>query len=672
MKTIVSVILLLLCGVAHAQQHEQCGTDALHKSNIATNTGYARRTGEFNGNNILQRRLHNPDAIFRIPVVVHVMHKGEPIGTDTNLNNETVKNAIKNVNERFRKVAGSVGDGNGVDTMIEFALVVRAPDGKCTDGINRIDMSAYQNYMDNGVYYNSVGMPPLTMKDLSIWSQEAYYNIWVVSEFDGGTTSLTGYAGYPGMANYDGAVILASEFTDPESKTLTHQLAHSLALYHTFEGDAQGDACPGANGCGEGLGDCCNDTPPHKRSIADCFSVAGPNPCNNNSTDDSFTRNYMGYNNTSCANMFTEDQKGRMRTAFTYYRANYLPENGNLSLVPPTEPIVDFIIVSGPLACAAGEEIKLVDKTTCVPNTFLQDSNWQDISFEWLVTNDTTTYTFTTQNPVFTIDTPGIYTVKLSITTTFGTSSITKNNIIIVTGGAITACIPTSNYIIYGMIENVSFNTINKSTTQTGPYFNFTCTDNTLLHAGSSYDLSIIMNANHGNFNGSYEAFIDYNNNGVFESNELVMEGTSLHHEAVLHTQAVIIPENAVQDTMLTMRVVGAINGITNEQRNCTAAYNFGDIEDYGIYITSPLGTKNPSAIQNITLYPNPAGNVVTLTSAINVDSISLCNMLGQVVLYKEPHATQSTVDVSGLSAGAYIVQATAGGKTSSLKLIKN
>lgn len=671
MKKFVPILLLLFCVAAQAQQHEQCGTDEIHRNLLATNPVYARRVHEFDTYSA-QQRMRDANQVYRIPVVVHIMHKGEATGTGTNLSDGAVKAAIKNLNEKYRKVPGSTGDGNGVDTGIEFALAVRGPDGKCTTGINRIDMSQYPSYMGNGVYYNTAGMPAAQLKALSMWDQDSYYNIWLVSGFDGGNSPILGYASYPNVSENDGAIIKASEFTDPLAKTNAHEIGHALYLYHTFEGDGNGDNCPQANGCGSGLGDCCEDTPPHKRSLANCFAVTGPNPCNNNSTDDSFVKNYMSSAGAVCANIFTANQRERMRAAVTFSRAGLLQENGNLSLVPPTAPAADFEILSGQVICAAGELVKLVDKTSCIPNTFLQDSSWPDVSFLWIITNGTDVYNYTDQNPVFTLSNPGTYTVKLNVTTGFGTTTITKSNAFVVTGPAIAGCTPTSNYIIFGMIENVTFNTINKSTTQTGPYSNFTCTENTMLQAGSSYTLSITMNANHGNFNGTYEAFIDYNNNGIFENDELVTSGGSVHSEAVVHTEIVTIPHNAVQNTMLTMRVAGAINGITNEQRNCAAAYNFGDIEDYGIYISSTLNTEMPVATGVITLSPNPATTAFTLTANNSINNVKLYNMLGQMVLQKELNATQSTIDISGLSAGAYMVNATAQGKTLALKLIKN
>ncbi|MXN91398.1 T9SS type A sorting domain-containing protein [Flavobacterium sp. Sd200] len=669
MKKLVSIFVFLFSVAAFAQ-HLHCGTDDLHRTRLATDRDYAQRVHDFDTYS-LQQRMQSGSEIYRIPVVVHIMHKGEALGTGTNLSDDAVRAAIKNLNERFRKVPGTPGDGSGVDTGIEFVLAVRTPDDKCTNGINRIDMTGYLSYMESGVFYNNAGLAAYRLKDISKWDQNNYYNIWIVSEFDGGDASISGYASYPGSTS-DGAVIKASEFIDPLAKTNVHQMAHALYLYHTYEGDSDGETCPLPDGCGSGLGDCCADTPPHKRTLGDCFGVTPPNTCDNSSTDDSFVKNYMGFNSGECANSFTQNQKDRMRMAIAFFRSSFLPINGNLSLVSPLAPVADFEIASGAVVCAAGELVSLIDKTSCIPNTFLADSSCPDVSFAWRITNGTDVYDFTSQNPVCTISTPGIYSVRLTVTSRFGVTSVTKRDAFVVAEPVVAACTPRSDYIIYGMIENVTLNTINRSTNRTGPYTNFSCTDNTLLYAGGTYNLSVTMNANHGTFNGSYEAYIDYNNNGIFENAELVMSGTSVHSEAVVHTQDIIIPADAVQNTMLAMRVAGAINQITDANRSCTTPYYFGDIEDYGVYISSTLSAEELLAKNQIILSPNPATNSFVLNSDVEIETVTLYNIMGQKVCYKQLNSAQSVIDVSQLSAGAYMVHATASGKTSVLKLIKN
>ncbi len=56
--------------------------------------------------------------VYTLPVVVHVMHLGSEVGVDENISDEQIHSAIQALNEDFRKMPGTNGDGNGVDTFM--------------------------------------------------------------------------------------------------------------------------------------------------------------------------------------------------------------------------------------------------------------------------------------------------------------------------------------------------------------------------------------------------------------------------------------------------------------------------------------------------------------------------------------------------------------------------
>ena len=123
---------------------------------------------------------------YKIPIVVHVM---ETKTSMTEISDEQIYKAIQYLNEVYRKVAGTHGDGNGVDLTIEFALAVRDPQGNCTTGITRRDMSSNAKYMAAGTTSNTTGISDATLKTFDVWDQTKYYNIWLVSEIDGISSS---------------------------------------------------------------------------------------------------------------------------------------------------------------------------------------------------------------------------------------------------------------------------------------------------------------------------------------------------------------------------------------------------------------------------------------------------------------------------------------------------
>lgn len=584
---------------------EKCAASFLHDHMMQSDPAYATRMQAFEASLIANEATPKVPAQYRIPVVVHVLHKGEAVGTGTNVSEQAIRNAIKDLNDRYRKTTGTGGFGNGVDMGIEFALAVRDPNGNCTNGITRTNMSSYTNYMNAGVNSGSTGsgMSDAAVKNVIGWNRTKYYNIWLVSEIDNnnGGAGIQGYAYFAsshGNAN-DGAIILASNFTSGFSMTATHELGHALNLYHTFEGDGSGNTCPTqANGCGSGIGDCCGDIPRHKRSQSDC-NVTGTNSCDNNSSNALFARNYMDYASDACVNMFTANQKTRAQAACASERASFFASS-NLALVPPSAPMVAFQ-TSKSIICT-GESVTFTDISACVPNTYLPETNWTGMTFSWTFTNGSTTLTSTVQNPTMTFTVPGAYTVTLTVTTPGGTGSHTESNFVILGGTQVSACTPTStNAGAYGQtVSNVTFNTINHSsdTYTNTAYSNQSCNYNTIVQAGQSYPISIA--ANSVQYAENVEVYIDYNNNGVFTNpGELVYSGSVPAGGSSLNsltlTGNVTIPSTAVTNTLLRMRVMGNAGTISAGNRTCSQAFFAGDVADYGVYIQAAGCTTAPA-----------------------------------------------------------------------------
>ncbi|MDR6966106.1 hypothetical protein J2X31_000099 [Flavobacterium arsenatis] len=93
---------------------------------------------------------------------------------------------------------------------------------------------------------------------------------------------------------------------------------------------------------------------------------------------------------------------------------------------------------------------------------------------------------------------------------------------------------------------------------------------------------------------------------------------------------------------------------------------------NFTINLTSSggLGT-NDKEFQNFTAYPNPVKDVLNLSYTENISNVEVFNLLGQKMLAKSVDATQTQVDLSGLSSGSYLVKVTFVTTTKSLKVVK-
>jgi hypothetical protein len=365
-----------------------CGTEERHQLLLHNDSIYRRKfllhahqLDSVLNNTSFDRRALPPQ--YTIPVVVHVIHLGEPVGTGSNISDAQVQAAISGMNERFHN-----NNGQGADCEIDFCLATRTPEGCPTTGILRVDGSGVPNYTVEGIEYSGPGgASEAAIKALSHWPPLDYYNIWVVHDIYG---DWAGYAYFPGTSELDGTVI-GREFMTGDGKTLSHELGHGLNLKHTFQGDGSGNDCPANSNCMT-MGDLICDTPPQRRN--DCGST---NPCSNEGNWNNSRYNWMSY----CvvpANLgrFTQDQRTRMRaTMLVSPRAELLNSMGCAPMDLPEftsddDPMCsgeskdlaampqggDFSVISGPgelqgdILTATGEGTIMIQYSTCNYDVF--------------------------------------------------------------------------------------------------------------------------------------------------------------------------------------------------------------------------------------------------------------------------------------------------------------
>jgi hypothetical protein len=292
-------------------------------------------------------RTHAEDKLY-IPVVVHVIHRGEAVGVGTNISDEQIISQIKVLNNdfnrlntdasntpaEFQSVAGSMS--------IEFVLAKQDPDGEETTGIVRVrgNRTSWSTSNDGA------------LKATSYWPAEDYLNIWVTNL----SSTLLGYAQFPvsdlaGLEDADdnrltdgvvidylvfGSIDDNSSFDLDEDfdkgRTTTHEVGHYLGLRHIW-GDDEG-------ACG-GDGDYVSDTPDQDEESLGCFT----HPQTSCGVHKMF-QNYMDYTNDACMNMFTQEQVGRMITVMENSpRRKTLPQSKGLE-EPDGTSIRDIAIVS--------------------------------------------------------------------------------------------------------------------------------------------------------------------------------------------------------------------------------------------------------------------------------------------------------------------------------------
>ncbi len=429
-KSLLLIPLSMLLAFSGLSQHEPCKTTQRHEALMQSDASY-RQAFESALN---EKPASSPHAkieavLYKIPVVVHVLHVGTAVGTDANISDEQIYSAIESMNNAYRKKAGTTEYGNGADAEIEFCLAQRDPNGIAHSGINRVNASSYYSYGLVGITDANESQ----IKALSKWPNTQYYNIWIVTEIDdnGGLSGVQGYAYYPeASSTFDGSVILYNAFGyDPDgsrgfnlksytnfNRTAIHEIGHALNLRHTFQGDGDGSSCPGNLDCNSN-GDQVCDTPPHKRSNSNCLS--GNNECTDTPRE-LFIHNYMDYSSERCQDEFTNGQITRMRAVLSSGARASLVSATNLAncgCSGNTAPISRF--TTDNTAPCQNSPVQFIDQSLNFP-----------ASWSWSFVGGTPA-TSTLQNPSVSFNGTGPYAISLTTTSSEGVSrTMTKTGLI--------------------------------------------------------------------------------------------------------------------------------------------------------------------------------------------------------------------------------------------------
>ncbi len=330
------LVCILLGSLSASGQQDRCAFDYVQQQLIEQNPEYGAELA-FYRQEILpqisqQANSRTVTTIVTIPVVVHVIHSGQPLGTGANLSVDRILSQIDILNEDYRR-ENTDSDQTPInyvdvaaDVEVQFCLVNKDPEGNVSSGITR---HVYSNIADINYIEN-------TIKPETTWDPDHFLNIWTL---DMPSSTILGYSYLPTSTIVgfprDGVVINFANFgyIDEASRgrTCVHEVGHYLGLQHIWGAqDSEGEPI----GCtsDDGVQDTPNSDSPYygcpNFGISSCGSV-------------DMTMNFMEYVNDNCMNLFTYGQKAIMQATLSGIRSN-LVENAAVSCAIGDDSCTDF------------------------------------------------------------------------------------------------------------------------------------------------------------------------------------------------------------------------------------------------------------------------------------------------------------------------------------------
>ncbi|MCG3167531.1 MAG: hypothetical protein POELPBGB_03323 [Bacteroidia bacterium] len=647
-----------------AQEQTRCGIDYIYSKKISENPAIADDLETYR-----QKRAHadanpieNRAATRIIPVVFHVLHQN---GSE-NISKEQIQSAITQLNQDYSLTNADAGNLRSIFTSvqanaeIEFRLANKDPNGNCTDGIVRV----YSPFTNNGADED--------IKSVSRWPNTKYLNIWVIKSIpsdEPGFVTL-GYAYLPSVVNWgpelDGIVVRSDRVgtigtSSGTGRTLTHEIGHYLGLDHTFEGGCQGS------------GDGVSDTPKAADANFGCdYSI---NSCTNESPDKpDMIENYMDYSNDNCQVAFTNGQKNVFNSTFSDERAS-LVSNSNLIATGTNDLILD---VCAPTASFASNV-----QTVCEGGSItFNDDSWggDATSWEWSFPGGTPSAS-TDQNPTITYNTSGTYSVTLTASNNTGSDSYTRTNYVNVSGDAMynaqfysegfeSSSDFSSDWTIVNYTSNntwernTSYKYSGTASVRMNNYSNTAGEVDDLI--SPSYNLSMVTEptmtfkyafAQRTTDNTDRLRVQVSTNCGETWSTRWVKSNEALG--TVTAQNGPLYPTQQSQwqevEVSLPTNVASSDNVRFKFEFTCGGG-NFLYIDD--INITGSVGISQTQQA-GISIYPNPATNVVTVELANELRNVKaeIRNITGQVISQASITNQKSTLDISDLSSGIYFLR---------------
>jgi hypothetical protein len=603
-------------------------------------------------------------TVITIPVVVHVIYDGQPIGTAPNITDAQVQSQITVLNQDYSKLLGSPGYNTnpvGANTEIQFVLAKQDPNGNPTNGIDRVSLCQPS--------WSDVDIDAI-VKPATIWDSSLYMNMWSINFTD---TSLLGYAQFPdasgldgldasgGPADTDGVVSSYSVFgsmtyddgtflldaTYNKGRTMTHEVGHWLGLRHIW-GDGTGDEAANSPDCT--ASDFCADTPQVGWEHYSCgtFDTCPSDPGND------MPENYMDYTEDACMNIFTQNQKDRIRTIIDNAPRRSSLKTSNkgtaVSLVANDAEVKLEVSCSTPICGAAAnqntQKITIYNRGTSNLTSATINYNingGSNTAYNWtgnLATNKPDSFDIT-------INSTANGTINVSVgNANGGTDQRPSNN---TASGTFTIPVtPNYNYTSY------TFH-LQKDLYASETDWNLKDASGTILYSGGCASCT----------GGAYK-----DATGTNLPNLVTKTWTLANNQCYTFTI-----NDALGDGICCGGGDGYYDIKTNNGGITVKSGGSFTSNEITTFTTNTLATNQFEALNEIYLYPNPTKRTLNIHVPSNFglpNSYAISNSLGQIISRKAvSKEADLTVNTSSLSNGVYFITVTKEDQSKTLQFIK-
>lgn len=205
-------------------------------------------------------------------------------------------------------------------------------------------------------------------------------------------------------------------------------------------------------------------------------------------------------------------------------------------------------------------------------------------------------------------------------------------------------------------IESFTFGTFVNNSGNDGGYADFSLEGSIDVERYQSYDFEIDVEWGGTLYDEYSRIWIDYNQNGAFETSELVFDQGSVSQTDV--TGSIVIPSTAtIGVTKMRVQMAYIGQGQADLPENCND-FTWGEVEDYCLTIAEgeePGASLSELQQLGINVYPNPATDEVNFEiSNTQITSIAIVDIVGKVIAEKSISTGVTSFNISAFDSGTY------------------
>ena len=227
----------------------------------------------------------------------------------------------------------------------------------------------------------------------------------------------------------------------------------------------------------------------------------------------------------------------------------------------------------------------------------------------------------------------------------------------------------------YEYIQLVQLGSINRTSGADGGYYNGTATS-TGVAAGSTQTITYQTGFTGTGYAEYFRIYADWNQNGVFtDAGETLVSSTNTAVVTTTRSASFTVPTTA-KNGATRLRIVMSDNSATN---SC-GTYSYGETEDYTITVSGGTiaapatlmgGTTASTELRTLSLYPNPATEVLNLMLTENapITSVVVTDVRGARI--EGLSFSNGALRIGGLAKGMYTLSVSDGQKVFHQRFVK-